>query len=189
MTSQKSGSQLESLHTVFVIVYLQEVAWIFTPLIISFNVLIHSFIKPLDPISRWTSLGVFLFFFTTGTFITASLFLAHQRGLKRQLMCYLWPYMCVKIARMVIILSVSLVILALSELRKTYLHIAVYGLIEFLSSVVAVEIVFRSWRILRRIRKRRRRRGEEPPPAELPRALKGAPSISHTESTTLFARP
>uniref|UniRef100_A0A1I8A2V8 G_PROTEIN_RECEP_F1_2 domain-containing protein n=1 Tax=Steinernema glaseri TaxID=37863 RepID=A0A1I8A2V8_9BILA len=188
MTSRNTGQQLESLHTVFVIVYLQEIAWLFTPLIISLNVLIHTFISPSDSVSRWASLVVFLFFFITGIVIIGSLFIAHKKGLKKQQMCFLWPYLFIKIVRMVIILTVSLVILIISDLRKTYLHVAVYCLIEFLSSAVAIEIVFRSSKILRRIRQRALLRGENESSAELPKTLNGAPSISHTESTTLFAR-
>uniref|UniRef100_A0A0M3HG69 G-protein coupled receptors family 1 profile domain-containing protein n=1 Tax=Ascaris lumbricoides TaxID=6252 RepID=A0A0M3HG69_ASCLU len=45
---ENEESLLEGFHAVFVIVYLQEIAWIFTPLIISLNVLIHTFLKDMD---------------------------------------------------------------------------------------------------------------------------------------------
>ncbi|KAK0393059.1 hypothetical protein QR680_000036 [Steinernema hermaphroditum] len=86
----------------------------------------------MDPVSRWGSLGVFLFFSITGALIVASLLIAHQRGLRNQQICFLWPYVSIKLARMFTILTVSLIILTISDLRKTYLHHISYRIYDII---------------------------------------------------------
>ncbi|KHN79219.1 hypothetical protein Tcan_11949 [Toxocara canis] len=160
MMTEDEEPLLEGLHTVFVIVYLQEIAWIFTPLIISLNVLIHTFISEMDYVTRCESIAVAIFFLISGICVTSGLYLIHKKALNARQAKYFWPYVAFKLLRTIVLLTVASIILLRPDLRTRYFHISLYGIVESLSSLVAIEICYRSWRFMVRANRRKRRRGE-----------------------------
>ncbi|VDK17501.1 unnamed protein product [Anisakis simplex] len=155
-------SLLEALHTVFVIVYLQEVAWIFTPLIISLNVLLHSFLNNMDYATQWLSISVTLFFLITGICIAVGLYLIHKMVLCAHRVKYLLPYVIFKLIRTTVLVFVASVILARPDLRSRYFHISLYSIVESVSNLVAIEICYRSWKYIERANRRKRLGTTEP---------------------------
>uniref|UniRef100_A0A915BX27 XK-related protein n=1 Tax=Parascaris univalens TaxID=6257 RepID=A0A915BX27_PARUN len=148
---------LEGFHAVFVIVYLQELAWIFTPLIISLNVLIHTFLKDMDYATRWVSIVVSLFFSVSGLCIASSLYFVHKKTLGAHRTKFLWPYIILKFIRTLVLLTVACIILSRDDLRTNYFHISIYGIVESISNLVAIEVCYRTWRYMTRANQRKRR--------------------------------
>uniref|UniRef100_A0A0M3HFP4 DUF1084 domain-containing protein n=1 Tax=Ascaris lumbricoides TaxID=6252 RepID=A0A0M3HFP4_ASCLU len=155
---ENEESLLEGFHAVFVIVYLQEIAWIFTPLIISLNVLIHTFLKDMDHVTRWISIVVSLFFFVSGLCIASTLYLIHKKTLGARRTKFLWPYIILKFIRTLILLTVASIILLRDDLRTNYFHVSLYGIVESISNLVAIEVCYRTWRYMTRANRRKRRR-------------------------------
>ncbi|VDO68327.1 unnamed protein product [Heligmosomoides polygyrus] len=132
--------EIASLHTVFVIIYLQEVAWISAPLLISANVFLHACIRKLRIEILLVSGGIFSFFLLSGASIGVSLFLIHSHALGRKRAKFLSPYIFTKLFRMLVLGTLSIVILVTPELISTYFYASVYGLFECIAGAVALEV-------------------------------------------------
>ncbi|XGW09430.1 hypothetical protein V3C99_011604 [Haemonchus contortus] len=142
--------ELASLHSVFVIIYLQEIAWISAPLLISANVFLHACIRKMDWGVLLVSGGVFGFFLLSGVSLSISLYIIHSRALGRKQAKYLTPYIFNKLFRIVVLGTLAIVILVSPQLIKTYFYASVYAMFECIAGIVALEVAIRSWRILSR---------------------------------------
>ncbi|EYC34307.1 hypothetical protein Y032_0001g35 [Ancylostoma ceylanicum] len=142
--------EVTSLHTAFVIIYLQEIAWISAPLLISANVFLHACIRKLEFESLILSGAIFAFFLVSGISIGISLCFIHSRALGRKQVKYLIPYVVTKLFRMLALGTFSIVILVSPRLITTYFYASIYGLFECVAGGIALEVTFRSWRILER---------------------------------------
>ncbi|CAO4367673.1 unnamed protein product [Caenorhabditis nigoni] len=148
---------ISTLHTLFIIVYLQELAWISAPLLISANVFLHACIRQFSTESLVFSGVIFAFFLLTGVGLTVSLYLAHTVALRHIKPSYFVPYAAVKAFRIATLALVSFCILFSPTLIKTYFYASIYGLFEALAGAIALEVTVRCIRETKRIRMGRRR--------------------------------
>ncbi|CAI4226262.1 unnamed protein product [Auanema sp. JU1783] len=134
-----TDSTVNSLHTVFVIIYLQEFAWIFAPLLISSNVFLHAYLRKVP--ERWLFLSflIFIFFLISGIILTITLYLAHSRALCQRRPTFFLPYIIAKIVRIIVLGAVSLIILLTPELITSYFYASIYGLFESAAAAIALE--------------------------------------------------
>ncbi|KAK5986732.1 hypothetical protein GCK32_001703 [Trichostrongylus colubriformis] len=137
-----------SLHSVFVIIYLQEIAWISAPLLMSANVFLHVCIRQTELEVLLVSGVIFAFFLLSGISLGVSLYLVHSRALGRKQPKYLCPYIFNKLFRTLVLGILSVVILVSPKLIKTYFYASIYGIFECIAGVVALEVAIRSWRML-----------------------------------------
>ncbi|CAJ0586654.1 unnamed protein product, partial [Mesorhabditis spiculigera] len=159
--SEQAGQELTSnLSTIFVIVYLQEAAWICAPLIISINVLLHAFLRNIGEEKRLFSCA-FGFFAATALASLIGLWLVHRRALPRLQQFYLLPYFITKLIRMTVLLVVSVFICVDTDRRKQYFYISLYAGFECLAGIVVLEIVYRSWKYLRKAKNRKEQKDGE----------------------------
>ncbi|WKX95014.1 hypothetical protein Q1695_011901 [Nippostrongylus brasiliensis] len=142
--------EIASLHTVFVIIYLQEVAWISAPLLISANVFLHASIRQLEFEILLVSGGIFGFFLVSGISAAVSLYLIQRYALGRKQSKFLIPYIVTKIIRMLALGTMSTAILLSPRLIKIYFYASVYGLFECVAGGIALEVAVRSWKVLAR---------------------------------------
>ncbi|CAD6197532.1 unnamed protein product [Caenorhabditis auriculariae] len=168
---------ISTLHTLFIIVYLQELAWICAPLLISANVFLHACIRRFSFDSLLFSGVIFGFFFTSGLGLTVSLYLAHTVALKHIRPSYFLPYAFFKGFRVLTLALTSFVILFSPTLIKTYFYASIYGLFETIAGAVALEVTIRCWREAKRIKSAGRRRQSN---ADLPPALSKTTFINDT---------
>ncbi|CAJ0606532.1 unnamed protein product [Cylicocyclus nassatus] len=140
-----------SLHTAFVIIYLQELAWISAPLLISANVFLHACLRKLDIGILIFSGSIFAFFLVSGFFIAVSLYFVHSRALGRKQVRYLTPYILAKLFRMLVLGTFSVVILFSPKLIRTYFYASIYGVFECVAGAIALEVTIRSRRLLKRM--------------------------------------
>ncbi|CCD63750.1 7TM_GPCR_Srx domain-containing protein [Caenorhabditis elegans] len=148
---------ISSLHTLFIIVYLQEMAWISAPLLISANVFLHACIRQFSIESLVFSGVIFSFFLLSGVGITVALYVAHTVALRHVKPGYFLPYAVMKAVRIVTLAIVSFAILFSPTLIKTYFYASIYGLFETLAGAIALEVTIRCIRETKRIRSGRRR--------------------------------
>lgn len=50
------------------------------------------------------------------------------------------------------------IILLRDDLRTNYFHVSLYGIVESISNLVAIEVCYRTWRYMTRANRRKRRR-------------------------------
>ncbi|CAI5442162.1 unnamed protein product [Caenorhabditis angaria] len=158
MSSNPNEQAISTLHTLFIIVYLQEMAWVSAPLLISANVFLHACITTQFNIeSIILSALIFSFFLISGLAITISLYLAHTIALRNCRPSYFLPYAICKTIRIVTLAILSLCILLSPTLIKIYFYASIYGLFETIAGAVALEVTIRCIRETKRIRSGRRR--------------------------------
>ncbi|CAJ0932276.1 unnamed protein product, partial [Mesorhabditis belari] len=156
----EAGRELAtSLSTVFVIVYLQEAAWICAPLIISLNVLLHSFLRDIGQEKILFGFA-FGFFFVTALSSVIGLWCIHSRALAKLQQMYLLPFFVTKAIRICVLMIVAIYICIDNERRKWYFYVSLYAAFESLAGIVVLEIVYRSWKYLRKAKKQKNREVE-----------------------------
>ncbi|CAB3410973.1 unnamed protein product [Caenorhabditis bovis] len=177
MSSNGNEQTIATLHTLFIIVYLQEMAWVSAPLLISANVFVHAIIRQFSIDSLIFSSIIFAFFLITGLALTISLYFAHSVALKQIRPAYFLPYAVVKAVRIVTMLTLSFIILFSPKLIKTYFYASIYGLFETVAGAVALEVTCRCIRETRRIQSGRRR--QTPSDVTLPAHVVSKTTLIH----------